>query len=88
MQKININSKLNKMKTKKVIVFKKDKNVEHWLTLTDLCRHKREGKAFGYDYLKLLKFPFIYKGCEFSKIELKKGETITNYQGKGINIKI
>lgn len=72
------------MNTKKVIQFKKDKAVEHWLTLADLCRNK----GFSYDYLKTRKFPFAYKDMNFQKIEKKKGETVSNYQGKGIEIKI
>ena len=51
-----------------MIILKKGDTIELSTTLTKLCLKHNE---FSYHYLKRLKFPFLYKGYEFTKQKMK-----------------
>jgi hypothetical protein len=50
---------------KYIILLEKDGIKESWGSLTNLCEAHPD---FSYEYIKSWKFPFKYKGWNFSKL--------------------
>ena len=55
-----------------IIILKKDSEYEAWGSITEIC----SVYGFSYNYLKRLKFPFIYKGIEFIKTPFRQKKGI------------
>ena len=49
-----------------MIHLQKGEHIELWTQLTDLCKSHAD---FSYYYLKAKKYPFVYKGWNFTKIK-------------------
>jgi len=51
-----------------IILLTKGTTIETWGSLTEVCKVHTEIK---YSTIKMLKFPFVYKGIVFRKIPFK-----------------
>ena len=56
------------MDRENIIILTNKESYEAWGSLSELC----EKHNFSYNYLKRLKFPFIYRRLEFIKVPFRQ----------------